>query len=637
MNARFFIKHNVATLLAVIMIVIFGLVFATQLKMSLLPNMESPMAVVMAYYNGANPTDMEELVTRPLESAVMRVSGVKKITSTSSNGSSVIQITYVDGTDLDIAATRLREQFDMVTLPKDVRDPTIMNMNISDLMPTALVSLRGDDLNRLQKLADDVVIPALERIKGIASVTLYGGIQHQIAVRLDSARAESYGLTTDYVSQFLSAENLIYPGGDLHSGTRKLTVSTDAKYSSVDDVRNTLVTLPTGGTVRLGEVAQVNLENKDQNTIAKMSGQECVMLMVSKQSGTNEYAAAQAVVQRLEELAAVNQDLDYYLAYNAAEHIQEAVNSAIENIVLGVVLAALVVFVFFRKLGPTMTIVLSMPVCILTVFVLMNGFNVTMNMMSLGGIAMGVGMIVDNSIVVLENIYRFISEGKDRMTACVEGTQEVTNSVVASTLTTIAVFVPLGMTSGMAGMMFRDFCLTIVFLILGSLLIALTLVPLLCYMMLNEDEVRKQEMEKKKQASGKSIFSGLREKYIAVLDFLAHHLLVGMGLCIAMVAVFMVTCSSTKMVLIPEMDEGRVQITVSVPNGTSTQEALNISEQVCAVVDREVPEMKNYYSMISTGSGSMASMMSSGDISVGVNLVKKQERERSPPYLPRKS
>ena len=190
-TAKFCIKHKVTTLLAVIMIAIFGLVFTTQLQMALLPNMEYPAAVVICYYNGASPSDMEELVTRPLEAAVMSVPGVDEVQSVSSDSTTQIQITYVDGTDVDIAATKLREQFDMVSLPDGAIDPVIVNMNISDMMPTAMVALMGDDLAQLQTMAEDTVVPALERVTGVASVDIYGGVDQQIAVEVDPTRAAS--------------------------------------------------------------------------------------------------------------------------------------------------------------------------------------------------------------------------------------------------------------------------------------------------------------------------------------------------------------------------------------------------------------------------------------------------------------
>lgn len=632
-TAKFCIKHRVTTLLAVIMIVIFGAVFTTQLQMSLLPDMEAPMAVVVCYYNGATPSDIEELVSRPLETAIMSVSGVDEVASTSSDGVSQVQITYVEGTDLDVAATKLREQFDLLSLPDGAMDPIIVNLNISDMMPTAMVALVGDDLADLQALAEDVVAPALERIDGVASVDVFGGVNQQVAVRIDPARAAGFGLTNSYISQFLGAENLLYPGGDLHNGSKTLTVSTDAKFQSVEDVSNMLVSLPTGGSIRLGEVAEVSLETEDSKTVAKMNGTNCVLLQISKQSGSNEVAAAEAVEKRMAELAAENQSIQYSVPYLASDYINLSVQSALQNIILGVVLAAAVVFVFLRRWGATMTIAISMPVCILTVFILMNVFDLTLNMMSLGGIAMGVGMIVDNSIVVLENIYRFAGEGHDRLSACVDGAKEVTSSVVASTLTTVAVFLPLGLSGGMAGMMFKDFCLTIAFLILASLAIALTLVPLLCYMLLDETKVHRDQMRRaeKKHGAVSTRIGGwvgrLNRLYMRLLEYFIYHLKTGMLVSVGLVAVFTVCCLSTKMVMIPEMDQGQVSITIGMPIGSSVEESAAIADRVSAIVEAQVPELDEMYYMASSGSGSM--MSGGNSTTMGMTLVDRSERRRT--------
>ena len=623
-TAKFSIQHKVTTLLAVIMISVFGVMFTTQLQMALLPDMEFPAAVVMCYYSGASPSDMEELVTRPLETAVMSVPGVDEVQSTSSDGVSQVQITYVDGTDVDIAATKLREQFDMLSLPDGAMDPVIVNINVSDLMPTAMIALMGEDLADLQSLADDVVVPALERINGVASVDVYGGVGEQIAVELDAARTAELGLSNSYVSQILAAENLLYPGGDLQSGSKKLTVSTDAKFQSVEDVANMLVPLPTGGTVRLGEVANVALETTDPDTIADMNATSCVLLQISKQSGANEVATSEAVVERLDELAAENPSVHYAAPYLASDYINLSVESALQNIVLGVVLAAIVVFLFLRRLGATMTIAISMPVCILTVFILMNVFDLTLNMMSLGGIAMGVGMIVDNSIVVLENIYRFAAEGHDRLSACVEGTKEVTTSVVASTLTTVAVFLPLGLSGGIAGMMFKDFSLTIAFLILSSLVIALTLVPLLCYMLLDENKVRQQAMKKGQRPANRLVarvggwIARISSLYQRLLRYFVYHLKTGMLVSVGMVAIFAVCCLSTNMVLIPEMDQGTVSISVSMPIGSEVEETSAITDRITDIVERDVPELESMYAMSEAESAT-----------IGLNLVGKSERSRS--------
>ena len=623
-TAKFCIRHRVATLLAVILIAVFGIMFSTQLQMALMPDIEAPMAMVMCYYNGATPSDMEELVTRPLESAVLSVPGVDSVSSTSSDGVSQLQVTYVDGTNLDIAATKLREQFNRVSLPDGAMDPIIVNLNISELMPTAIIALKGDDLAQLQALAEDTVAPALERIDGVAQVTISGGVTQQVEVRLDAARAAGLGLSNSYVSQFLAGQNLIYPAGSVENGSKTLTVSTDAKFQSVDDVANTLITLPTGGTVRLKEVADVSLVSQESDSTAKVDGTACVMLQVSKQSGANEVAAAEAVLARLESLSAENPAVQYTVPYIASDYINLSVDAAFQNIFQGLLLAAIVVFLFLRRGGATMTIVISMPVCILSVFILMNALGLTLNMMSLGGIAMGVGMIVDNSIVVLENIYRFAADGHDRMSACVEGTAEVTSSVLASTLTTLAVFVPLGLVDGIAGMMFRDFCLTIASLIFASLVIALTLVPLLCYFLLDEEKIRRQQLAKANKTPGplaaraSAALAKLNALYMRLLTYFTYHLKAGMLVSVGLVVVFSLTLFSTKTVLIPDMDQGQVSISISMPIGSQADETAAIADQVSAVIAGQCPELEDMYYIAQDESATMM-----------VNLVSKSERQRS--------
>ena len=623
-SAKFFIQHKVATLLAVILIVIFGVMFGTQLQMALMPDIEAPMAVVVCYYNGASPSDMEELVTRPLEGAILSVPGVDSVQSTSADSTSQIMITYVEGTDLDIAATKLREKFNAVSLPEDAIDPVIMNMNISELMPTAIIALMGEDLGELQALADDVVAPALERIDGVAQVSVNGGVEQQIAVELDPTRCEGLGLSNSYVAQFLAGQNLLYPGGELQNGSKKLTVSTDAKFQTVDDVANMLLTLPTGGTVRLSEVADVTLENTDPSAVAKVGDTACVILQISKQSSANEAAVSDEVEQRMEELSQDNPSIRYTTPYLASEYIDLSVEAAFQNILQGVFLAALVVLLFLRRWDATVTIAISMPVCILSVFILMHVLDLTLNMMSLGGIAMGVGMIVDNSIVVLENIFRFSAEGKNRMEACVEGTKEVTSSVVASTLTTLAVFVPLGLTTGLAGMMFRDFCLTIASLIGASLIIALTLVPLLCYFMMDEEKIRRKALKRAQKQPGSLArsASGLVQRiyrgYMALLNYFIRHLKLGMLASLALVVIFAATLLSTKMVLMPDMDQGQVSVSISMPIGSEVEETSAIADRVARIVQSEVPEMEDMYYIAQDESVTMM-----------VNLVNKGDRERS--------
>ncbi len=626
--ASFCIKHKVTTVLAFVLIAVFGVVFYSNLKLSLMPNMEFPAAYVLCTYPGAGPEDVEELVTRPLESCVSTLSGVDTISSNSSENVSMVMITYEDGTDVDNAAIKLREKFDALTLPDGCSDPVIYNFNVNDMMPVAIVALSGEDLSQLQRLAEDKVGPALERLEGVASADVMGGIDSQITVEVNTTALTGYGLTLTDISNYLAAANVLYPGGDVQNGTNVLTVTTDGKFQSVDDVANTVIFLPKGGSVRLSEIANVYFESSLEDSAAKIGDENCVILSVNKRSGSNEVEISQRILNTLEELKSENPSMEYLVPYEASEYILQVANNAIQNILMGVVLSAVVVFFFLRRPGATVTISLSMPFCVLTVFLLMNFSGTTLNMMSLGGVAMCIGMVVDNSIVVLENIYRYAGDGHSRYDSCVLGTSEVFNSITASSLTTIAVFLPIGLSGGMTGMMFLDFSLTVVFLILSSLLIALTLVPLMCYFLLDENAVRLQKLQgANKVTKWTHLLEKLSQKYRSLLAYFLRRRLAACVVSVVMVVVFLASCLSTNMVLLPEMDQGMVSITVDMPTGTEMEDTMSYGDRVMEIVEENCPELDNMYMTVGGG----MSMGGSGgeSASITANLVGRGDRSRS--------
>ncbi len=625
--AAFCIKHKVTTIMAFVMIAIFGVAFYTNLKLSLMPNMEYPAAVVVSTYVGASPEDIEELVTRPLESSISTLAGVDSIESSSSENVSMVMITYQDGTDVDAAAIKLREKFDMLTLPDGCTDPIIYNFNINDMMPVAVIALTGSDLVQLQSVADDTVGPALERLDGVASVEVTGGVQQQITVEINTTAMTGYGLSITDVSNYLAAANVLIPGGNVHNGTNILTATTSGQYQTVEDVANTVIFLPTGGSVRLSEIASVYLDSNLGDSSAKMDGQHCVILNVNKRSGANDVEISNKIMKALAELQEDNASVNPLVVYKASDYIMQVANNAIQNIVLGVILSAVVVFVFLRKSGPTITISLSMPFCVLTVFLMMNVFHISMNIMSLGGIAMCIGMVVDNSIVVLENIYRYAGDGFSKYDSCVLGTGEVVNSISASSLTTIAVFLPIGLSGGMAGMLFKDFSLTVAFLIFSSLLIALTLVPLLCYFLLDENAVRLQKLTgQRKKSKFADKIAVLSDKYNWTLAYFIQHRLKACLISVALVIGFLLSCMTTNLILLPDMDQGMVSIDIEMPTGTELEDTSAYADRVAALVQENCPELDNLYMTIGGG------LMDSGStesVSITANLVEKGQRDRS--------
>ena len=623
--AQTFIKHHVMTILLYILVVVFGFYSFQNLPLALMPSMEVPAAVVYATYPGAGPEDIEQQVTKKLEGAVAGLSGLDTLQSTSSENMAMLVIRFTNDTDMDQAMTDLRDKVAQVKsqLPDDASDPTVMSIDI-DSMPVVQVALRGNDLASLQSIAEDEIQPALERLDGVASVDISGGYEQEIAVHTDASRLKGYNLTISSIGQQLGADNIAIPGGDLDNGSQTLAVRTDGEYSSIDDVKNALISLPAGGTVRLSQIADVSMQPKDQDAISKVDGEECIILSVNKQSGSNTAQIAELAKAEFDSLLKSNDSLQWNIVMDQSDYINMTVNNAIQNIWMGVLFAAIVLFLFLRDLGATLAVTIAMPCCILFTFLIMNVLGITLNMMSLGGITLGVGMIVDNSIVVLENIFTYRADGYDRMDACTKGTGEVIGAVIASTLTTVAVFLPIALSGGMAGMMFKEFCITIVALLLSSLIISVTLVPLLCYFLLGSTK----QKSVKPQGSGATPITEkpLSRVYRSSLNFLITHRWAGIALTVVICIVSVLSVSQADMELIPEMDEGQVSVTVSMPNGSTMEDTAAIEDRIAAIAVDTIPELEQIY--YSTGS-STSIMSSSSGASVTISLVDLDQRDRS--------
>ncbi len=623
--AQTFIKHHVMTILLYILVVVFGFYSFQNLPLALMPSMEVPAAVVYATYPGAGPEDIEQQVTKKLEGAVAGLSGLDTLQSTSSENMAMLVIQFTNNTDMDQAMTDLRDKVAQVKsqLPDDASDPTVMSIDI-DSMPVVSVALRGNDLASLQSIAEDEIQPALERLDGVASVDISGGYEQEIAVHTDASRLKGYNLTISSIGQQLGADNIAIPGGDLDNGSQTLAVRTDGEYSSIDDVKNALISLPAGGTVRLSQIADVSMQPKDQDAISKVDGEECIILSVNKQSGSNTAQIAELAKAEFDSLLKSNDSLQWNIVMDQSDYINMTVDNAIQNIWMGVLFAAIVLFLFLRDLGATMAVTIAMPCCILFTFLIMNVLGITLNMMSLGGITLGVGMIVDNSIVVLENIFTYRADGYDRLEACTKGTGEVIGAVIASTLTTVAVFLPIALSGGMAGMMFKEFCITIVALLLSSLIISITLVPLLCYFLLGSTK----QKTVKPQGSGATPITEkpLSRAYRSSLNFLITHRWAGVALTVVICIVSVLSVSQAGMELIPEMDEGQVSVTVSMPNGSTMEDTAAIEDRIAAIAVDTIPELEQVY--YSTGS-STSIMSSSSGASVTISLVDLDQRDRS--------
>ena len=615
------------TILVYILIAVFGFYCFQSLPLALMPEMELPVAIVYSTYAGAGPEDIEQQVTEPLESACASLSGLESLTSTSAENMSMVIAQFDYGVNLDEVLTDMRDNVDMVKsqLPEDASDPTVMSIDI-DSMPVIMVALRGSDLATMQSIAEDELAPALERLDGVASVDISGGYENEVAVKTDAARLRGYNLTVSSVAQQIGADNMAVPGGELDSGSQTLAVRTDGEYQSVRDVENALISLPAGGTVRLNQIADVSLQPKDQDALAKVNGEECLLLSVNKQSGSNTVDIAERAKAELDSLTADNNALDWDLVMDQSDYINMTVDNAMSNIWMGVLFAAIVLIVFLRDIGATVAISVAMPCCILFTFLIMFALDITLNMMSLGGIALGVGMIVDNSIVVLENIFHYRSDGYDRWESCVQGTREVVLSVTASTLTTIAVFLQIGLSGGMTGMMFKEFCITIVALLSSSLIISLTLVPLLCYILLDRGGVHRISASDPGVKERMMADKPMMRNYKKVLKLFITRRWVGLAVTFGICAISVVSIALAGSELIPEMDQGQISVSVGMPNGSTMEETASIQDRIVSIAEQTIPEMEQVY--YSTGSSSSV-MSGTSSASVTITLVDLEDRDRS--------
>lgn len=621
------IRHNVMTVLLYILIAVFGFYSFQSLPLALMPDMELPVAIVYSTYAGAGPEDIEQQVTEPLEAACASLSGLESLTSTSAENMSMVIAQFDYGVNLDEVLTDMRDSVDLAQaqLPEDATDPVVMSIDI-DSLPVIMVAIRGSDLATLQSIAEDDIAPALERLDGVASVDISGGYDNEVAVRVDAARLRGYHLTLTTLAQQLGADNIAIPGGEVESGSQTLAVRTDGEFRSVEDVENALISLPMGGTVRLAQLADVSMQPKDQDAVAKVNGEECLLLSVNKQSGSNTVEIAERAKAALDSLTGQSAALNWDLVMDQSDYINMTVDNAISNIWMGVLFAAIVLIVFLRDIGATVAISVAMPCCILFTFLIMYGLDITLNMMSLGGIALGVGMIVDNSIVVLENIFHYRSDGYERWDACVLGTKEVILSVTASTLTTVAVFLPIGLSGGMTGMLFREFCITIVALLSASLIISLTLVPLMCYILLDRGGVHQISASDPGMKERMIADKPLMRRYKKALELFITRRWIGIAITAGICVISVVSIALAGSELMPATDEGQVSVSVSMPSGSTMEDTAEIQDRIVAIAEQTIPEMEQIY--YSTGSSTSVMSATSG-ASVTITLVDLEERDRS--------
>ncbi|UCF40977.1 MAG: efflux RND transporter permease subunit [Gemmatimonadota bacterium] len=480
------VRRPVAVAMLFLSVVFLGLISFARIPIDLLPDVAYPRLVVYTQYPDVGPSEVERFVTEPVERGVSRVPGVERVESVSREGVSLVTLRFSWGTDMDFAVLNVREQLDNLVeeLPELVSRPVVLRTDPNSEPIMALSLAGGTDLAALKELVENVFKRRLEQIDGVAEAALAGGLEREIHVEIDPRLLESYGFTVQDVLEALDAANQSAPGGTILRGRYRYALRTLGEFQAVEEIeRVPLGSSPSdtaqSGLVLLGDVASVEDGFKERESLARFSGQESVGLLLFKESGANTVRVAERVDAVLGQLRAQFPEVRIDVAMSQAGFITEAISNVVQALVLGGLLAFLVLFLFLRDARYPVAIALAIPISVVATFVLLDLAGVSLNIMSLGGLALGVGMLVDNSIVVLENIFRHRERGEDAEASAVRGAEEVKGAITASTLTTISVFGPIIYVEGVAGELFGDLSLAVAFALLASLLVALTLLPMM--------------------------------------------------------------------------------------------------------------------------------------------------------------
>ena len=498
------IRRRVTIAMFTVAILLFGSVSLSRLAINLLPDLTFPTLTVRTEYEGAAPAEIENLISKPVEEALGVVKNLVKMESISRTGQSDVVLEFAWGADIDVARMEVREKLDALRLPLESERPVILRFDpsldpimrfglyldesnalhasadSSAIATQAPAELSEEDLKYLRRFADEQLKKDLESTAGVAAVKISGGLEDEVQVLIDQDKFSQLGLTISQVVQVLNAENVNLSGGRLEEGVQEYLVRTVNEFESVDEIGNVIVSPESVTPIYLRDIATVQLGYKEREAITRIEGREAVEVAIYKEGDANTVDVARNLDRRLTSLENVlPSEMKLVNVYDQSTFIQSAVDEVVNAGLIGGLLAILILYFFLRDFRTTVIISVSIPVSVIATFNMMYGFDLTLNIMSLGGLALGIGLLVDNSIVVLENIARHRELGKDSMLAARTGASEVTQAVVASTLTTIAVFFPLVFVQGIAGQLFRDQALTVTFSLLASLLVAITLIPML--------------------------------------------------------------------------------------------------------------------------------------------------------------
>ncbi|MGD2091685.1 MAG: efflux RND transporter permease subunit [Candidatus Aminicenantes bacterium] len=580
---EFSLRKRVTISMIVVVIVIFGFISYTQLGLDMMPEMDFPYISVITTYSGVSSEDIEESITRVLEQWISTVSRVKQIKSTSQEGMSIIMVEFESGTNLDFAAQDVREKIGLLEalLPDGADSPLVVKFNFED-MPVLIYGITAgkQDLKKLKEHIDKEVAARLERLDGVASAMVFSPEEAEVLINVDKGKLEARGLSISQVEKAIQASNINLPSGYMNENHKEYLLRTIGEFKKVEEIQDVVIGIgQRGEPIFLRDIATVRETNKEIRNLVRINGTKGLGLMITKSYGANTVLVARQVKKTLEEIKpTLEKDLEFSIAMDFSQIIEIMAVRNANNILVGGILAMLLIFFFLRNLRPTLAIGIAIPLSVITSLIALKLVGYTLNLITMGGLALGVGMMVDNAIVVIENIFRHMEEGKIPHDAAYDGTSEVGTAIIASTFTTIAVFFPMMLATGMAGTFSQGLAVSVSFSLLSSLFVALTIVPMLASWFFKARY--SPGTVKKRMDLGYHRFNKLRNSY---RKFLRRVLKKRALVSLAAVGLFissLVLASFLGSEFLPDSDRGMLFLKLSLPVGTSLEETNRVVKYI---------------------------------------------------------
>ena len=581
------VKKPITTMLCFFMVIALGVYCTFNLPMDMYPNMTLPYVMVITEYEDAGPEEVEQSVTRTLESVLSGLSGLKNMNSQSALGMSLVFLEFDYGVNLDVAGGDIRDKIDMVRgyLPEDAEAPIVMKLDPS-MMPIMFYAIEGERTPEdLRQYTEDVIAKRLEQVDGVASANVIGGREKSINIDIPRDRLEAYGLSITSVAQMIGAQNIQSSGGRITSGDTNYTIKTNGKYKSIEDLKNTVITYKVDTldknngsqllSVRLRDIADVYEGFKNESTLAFIDSRTCVMLLVQKQSGKNSVSTGRKVRETIKKLQAeMPSDIHLTETDNTVDIINETINNVVMSVVQGALLAIMILFIFLRSLKSTFIIGLAIPISVMVTLLFMYFSGITINMISMAGLLLGIGMLVDNSIVILENIYAYRQRDAKPTVAAVLGSKEMVASITSSTLTSVCIFLPMLLFKsqlGVMGQMFNDLAFTIIYSLMSSLIVAIALVPVLCSSVLRIDKIVTENGRGIGFALNNAFnrfFIWLEDSYAKKVGFVIRHRKICIFILVVLFLLSIFTIKLVGFIFMPPAASNSVSVEFTLPQGT---------------------------------------------------------------------